>query len=137
MFIVSTYAEGEPPLSSRWFLRWIKDSVHDFRISKSLFKGMRYAVFGLGNSLYKENFNKVCCQSYCGLYSFGQVAKTLFEEIGQLSGNSYHPLGLGDENVAQSVHGGWLVTRLFLSRVKNVKVSKKISWHGRKGCFRA
>lgn len=59
IFIVSTYSDGEPPASSGWFLQWIRDSVHDFRVSKSLFEGMQFAVFGLGNSLYGENYNKV------------------------------------------------------------------------------
>ena len=59
MFIISTYADGKPPESAEWFCKWLEEASNDFRVQKSLLSGLDYAVFGLGNSLYKERFNLV------------------------------------------------------------------------------
>ena len=59
IFIVSTYTDGIPPDDAKWFFKWLKESSSDFRIQKSLLMGIKYAVFGLGNSLYCENYNVV------------------------------------------------------------------------------
>ena len=59
MFIISTYADGKPPESAEWFCKWLEEASNDFRVQKSLLSGLDYAVFGLGNSLYKERFNMV------------------------------------------------------------------------------
>ena len=59
VFIISTYADGKPPESAEWFCKWLEEASNDFRVQKSLLSGLDYAVFGLGNSLYKEQFNMV------------------------------------------------------------------------------
>ena len=59
MFIISTYIEGQPPENARWFYKWLQEGVDDFRVPKTLLKGVRYTVFGLGNSLYQEHYNEV------------------------------------------------------------------------------
>lgn len=92
MFIVSTYTEGTLPESAKWFCQWLSEAVDDFRVSKSLLSGLRFTVFGLGNSLYTQHYNT--------------VAKNLFDWLSGLSGTSVYSLGLGDQNVAQSDHGG-------------------------------
>ena len=65
MFIISTYTNGNPPEAAQWFYKYIVESSDDCRVPKELFKGLRFAIFGLGNSLYGDNFNKVseslCC----------------------------------------------------------------------------
>lgn len=68
--MVSTFVDGTPPESCTYFWNYIYDSVDDFRVSKLMLKGMKYAVFGLGNSLYKDsqavdNYNVVCFSFYC------------------------------------------------------------------------
>ena len=60
VFIVSTYTDGRPPEGGAWFCDWIVDAADDFRVQKTILQGLRYAVFGLGDSLYREDFNKVC-----------------------------------------------------------------------------
>lgn len=90
--MVSTYTDGTPPESAKWFCQWLSEAVDDFRVHKSLLSGLQYAVFGLGNSLYSEHYNT--------------VAKNLSDGLSRLSGTSVYSLGLGDQNVAQSVHGG-------------------------------
>ena len=92
MFLVSTYADGCPPKSCSWFYQWLSDTADDFRVQKSLLSGLNYAVFGLGHSLYGDHYNA--------------AGKNLFDWLGRLSGTAVHPLGLGDQNVAQSTHGG-------------------------------
>ena len=94
VFLVSTYTEGSPPEAAKWFCQWLSEAVADFRVHKSLLSGLHFAVFGLGNSLYGEHYNA--------------VAKNLFDWLSQLSATSVCPLGLGDQNVAGSSHGGKL-----------------------------
>lgn len=94
VIIMSTYEGGTPPESAKWFYDWIIDFGKDFRVQHSLFKGLDYAVFGLGDSLYGESGN------------YNTVAKNLDKTLHMLSASRLHPLGLGDENVAESKHGG-------------------------------
>ncbi|XP_020628317.1 S-adenosyl-L-methionine-dependent tRNA 4-demethylwyosine synthase-like [Orbicella faveolata] len=92
VFIISTYVDGKPPESAEWFCKWLEEASNDFRVQKSLLSGLDYAVFGLGNSLYRERFN--------------MVGKNVDKWLGLLSARQVFPFGLGDENVANSKHGG-------------------------------
>ncbi|XP_006155095.2 S-adenosyl-L-methionine-dependent tRNA 4-demethylwyosine synthase [Tupaia chinensis] len=58
-FLVATYTDGRPTESAEWFCKWLEEASSDFRFGKTYLKGMRYAVFGLGNSAYVSHFNKV------------------------------------------------------------------------------
>ncbi|GIY84204.1 s-adenosyl-L-methionine-dependent tRNA 4-demethylwyosine synthase TYW1 [Caerostris darwini] len=62
IFLVSTYVDGLPPDDCTWFCKWLKEASCDFRVSCTTLKGLKYAVFGLGNSSYGENFNKVAVE---------------------------------------------------------------------------
>ncbi|GIX77228.1 s-adenosyl-L-methionine-dependent tRNA 4-demethylwyosine synthase TYW1 [Caerostris extrusa] len=62
IFLVSTYVDGLPPDDCAWFCKWLKEASCDFRVSRTTLKGLKYAVFGLGNSSYGENFNKVAVE---------------------------------------------------------------------------
>lgn len=90
--IVSTYTDGTPPEGAEWFCKWLEESSTDFRIPKTLLKELKYAVFGLGNSLYKENYNA--------------IGKRVHHYFKELSATPITPVGLGDENVAESLRGG-------------------------------
>lgn len=74
VFIVSTYTDGQPPKDAVWFCKWLEESSTDFRVQKSLLGAVKYAVFGLGNSQYKDNFN-VVCYHYFTLYCRWGVAQ--------------------------------------------------------------
>ena len=89
--IISTHEGGTPPANATWFYKWLDESSKDFRIQHSMLKGLKYSVFGLGNSLYTDHYNTVA----------KHVDKFLF----QLSGTRFHSLCLGDENVAGSKYG--------------------------------
>ncbi|XP_067119220.1 S-adenosyl-L-methionine-dependent tRNA 4-demethylwyosine synthase TYW1-like isoform X2 [Centruroides vittatus] len=91
IFIISTYVDGRPPDDAKWFCKWLKDICFDFRMQKFVLNGMRYGVFGLGNSLYGENFNK--------------VSKELDEWLNKLEAERILDVGLGDENTAESKNG--------------------------------
>ena len=54
--IISTYTDGTPPDGCEWFMKWLDDTSDDFRVQKTLLKDLQYAVFSLGNSLYKDHF---------------------------------------------------------------------------------
>ena len=45
-------------LLCRWFCQWLEESSKDFRVGAEALKELKYAVFGCGNSLYTDNFNK-------------------------------------------------------------------------------
>ena len=60
VYIISTYTNGQPPEKAAWFHRWLQESVQDFRVPRTLLSHHRYAIFGLGNSLYQDHFNVVC-----------------------------------------------------------------------------
>lgn len=92
IFFISTFQDGLPPETAQWFCKWLEEASCDFRMSKSLLKGLKYAVFGLGNSLYQPKFNKVAI----GLDSW----------LSMLQASSIIPVGLGDENAAESKYGG-------------------------------
>lgn len=59
VFIISTYIDGTPPHKAKWFCKYLKEASNDFRVQKSLLNGLQYTVFGLGNSVYEENYNIV------------------------------------------------------------------------------
>jgi len=89
--IISTYTEGTPPESATWFYNWLKDMAGDFRVSHNMLNGLGFTVFGLGDSLYTEHYNT--------------IGRDVDRFLYQLQGNRVHPLGLGDENVANSKAG--------------------------------
>lgn len=59
MFLVATYTDGQPTESAEWFCKWLEDASTDFRYGRTYLKGLRYAVFGLGNSVYVGHYNTV------------------------------------------------------------------------------
>jgi len=89
--IISTYTEGTPPESAKWFYNWLSDMAGDFRVSHNMLVGLGYTVFGLGNSLYSDHYNT--------------VGRDVDRFLHQLQGERIHPLGLGDENVSNSKAG--------------------------------
>nr|XP_060612879.1 S-adenosyl-L-methionine-dependent tRNA 4-demethylwyosine synthase TYW1 [Anolis sagrei ordinatus] len=58
-FLVSTFTDGQPPESAVWFCKWLQEAANDFRVGKHFLRGLRFAVFGLGDSAYQENYNVV------------------------------------------------------------------------------
>ncbi len=92
VFLLSTYTDGAPPVTAEWFCRWVYEAADDFRVQKSFLSGVKFTVFALGHSLYDAN--------YC------LAGKNLFDRLSKLSARPVYELGLGDQNVAQSVNGG-------------------------------
>jgi tRNA wybutosine-synthesizing protein 1 len=89
---ISTYEEGTPPPSAKWFLLHLQEAATDFRVSKNELEKLTYAVFGCGNSLYKENFNT--------------VAKEVDRCLAELGAKRLLSTELADENTAKSIYGG-------------------------------
>ena len=89
--ITSTHSEGTPPESAKYFFDWLRETADDFRVQHSLLADVRFAVFGLGNSLYSDHFNT--------------NAKNCDRNLYKLSAKRFFGLTLGDENVANSKHG--------------------------------
>lgn len=63
----------------------------DFRYEKGALKGLNYAICGLGNSLYEENFNKCAIE--------------LDKAFSEMHANRVAPLYCCDENTIKSKHG--------------------------------
>lgn len=67
VFLVATYTDGTPTENAEWFCKWLEEASTDFRYGKTYLKGLRYAVFGLGNSVYVGHYNTVRCFGYITL----------------------------------------------------------------------
>ncbi|NWU02991.1 TYW1 synthase, partial [Urocynchramus pylzowi] len=91
VFLVATYTEGQPPESAAWFCKWLEEAASDFRVGKSFLQGLRYAVFGLGNSAYVDHYNT--------------VGRRMDRWLWMLSARRIMTRAEGDCNVAQSKHG--------------------------------
>ncbi|XP_019943960.2 S-adenosyl-L-methionine-dependent tRNA 4-demethylwyosine synthase TYW1 isoform X1 [Paralichthys olivaceus] len=91
VFLVATYTDGQPTENAAWFCKWLEEASTDFRYGKTYLKGLRYAVFGLGNSVYEGHYNTVGTN----------VDKWLW----MLSGMRVMTRGEGDCNVVKSRNG--------------------------------
>ncbi|XP_061214126.1 S-adenosyl-L-methionine-dependent tRNA 4-demethylwyosine synthase TYW1-like isoform X1 [Neopsephotus bourkii] len=91
VFLVATYTDGQPTESAAWFCRWLEEAANDFRFGKAYLKGLRYAVFGLGNSVYVDHYNT--------------VGRNIDRWLWMLSASRIMTRAEGDCNVAQSEHG--------------------------------
>ncbi|EDM13460.1 radical S-adenosyl methionine and flavodoxin domains 1 (predicted), isoform CRA_a [Rattus norvegicus] len=118
-FLVATYTDGRPTESAEWFCKWLEEAANDFRFGKTYLKGLRYAVFGLGDSAYRSHFNKVSTN----------VDKWLW----MLGAQRVLTRGEGDCNAVQSKHGSieadftaWKTK--FISRLQALQRGEK------KGC---
>eukprot|EP01137_Pigoraptor_chileana_P036559 Opistho-2@32385 len=92
VIVSSTYTDGAASDGTKYFHDWLDDVAHDFRIARSHLAGIRYALFGLGNSLYGDNF----CASTKRMEGW-------MREVGAVA---VVETGYGDENVANSKNGG-------------------------------
>uniref|UniRef100_A0A1B6CFF3 Flavodoxin-like domain-containing protein n=1 Tax=Clastoptera arizonana TaxID=38151 RepID=A0A1B6CFF3_9HEMI len=91
IFIFPTHSEGKPPQSLSLFYHLVDELANDFRYDKTTLKGVNYAVFGLGNSAYKDNFNV--------------VGKQIDSWLDVLGAKRFLPVCLGDEDESSSKHG--------------------------------
>lgn len=91
IFVVSTYVDGSPPDEATWFHDWLKDTYADFRVHRYYLQGLCYAVYGLGDSAYSDNYNK--------------VAKDLDFWLSRLHATPVVPLCLNDESQDEGKYG--------------------------------
>nr|CAD7196716.1 unnamed protein product [Timema douglasi] len=91
VFVLPTHSEGKPPEAAAWFYKWLQEAAHDFRVERALLKGMKYAVFGLGNSQYADHFN--------------EVGRSVDHWLHKLQAVRVAKLGAGDEDTAASRYG--------------------------------
>ncbi|KAL0174251.1 hypothetical protein M9458_030219, partial [Cirrhinus mrigala] len=91
--------------STEWFCKWLEEASTDFRYGKTYLKGMRYAVFGLGNSVYVGHYNTV--RHACIFHSiFDGIVLNLSLTIFSVSSAArIMTRGEGDCNVVKSRHG--------------------------------
>uniref|UniRef100_A0A8C7YB17 S-adenosyl-L-methionine-dependent tRNA 4-demethylwyosine synthase TYW1 n=1 Tax=Oryzias sinensis TaxID=183150 RepID=A0A8C7YB17_9TELE len=122
VFLVATYTDGQPTESAEWFCKWLEDASTDFRYGRTYLKGLRYAVFGLGNSVYVGHYNTVC--------------KNVDKWLWMLSAKRLMTRGEGDCNVVKSRHGSvqadfqaW--KGKFLSRLQALATGEKKTCSGK------
>uniref|UniRef100_A0A8C6NSI5 S-adenosyl-L-methionine-dependent tRNA 4-demethylwyosine synthase TYW1 n=1 Tax=Nothobranchius furzeri TaxID=105023 RepID=A0A8C6NSI5_NOTFU len=122
VFLVATYTDGRPTENAEWFCKWLEEASTDFRYGKSYLKGLRYAVFGLGNSVYVGHYNT--------------VGKNVDKWLWMLSAKRILTRGEGDCNVVKSRHGNvqadfqaWKVN--LLSRLQALAKGEKKSCSGK------
>ncbi|XP_070685093.1 S-adenosyl-L-methionine-dependent tRNA 4-demethylwyosine synthase TYW1 [Pempheris klunzingeri] len=121
VFLVATYTDGQPTENAEWFCKWLEEASTDFRYGKTYLKGLRYAVFGLGNSVYVGHYNT--------------VGKNVDKWLWMLSGMRILTRGEGDCNVVKSRNGSvqadflaWKVK--FLNRLQALAKGEKMSCSG-------
>ncbi|XP_036927609.1 S-adenosyl-L-methionine-dependent tRNA 4-demethylwyosine synthase TYW1 [Acanthopagrus latus] len=121
VFLVATYTDGRPTENAEWFCKWLEEASTDFRYGKTYLKGLRYAVFGLGNSVYVGHYNT--------------VGKNVDKWLWMLSGMRVMTRGEGDCNVVKSRNGSvqadflaWKVK--FLNRLQALTKGEKKSCSG-------
>lgn len=69
--VVSTWEDGSPPSSGRFFANWLSESVSDFRVGNLLLSGVKFAVFGVGSKVYEETYNVVGREFSKGMRALG------------------------------------------------------------------
>jgi tRNA wybutosine-synthesizing protein 1 len=82
VIIVPTYEGGTPNATTKDFFNYLVDASEDFRVSKSLLDKVAFAVFGLGDTVYGDNF---CL-----------VGRKIDECMKKLGGNRMLSRGAGD-----------------------------------------
>ncbi|KAL6215884.1 hypothetical protein ACLB2K_015310 [Fragaria x ananassa] len=59
LIVASTWDDGQPPASARFFTNWLAESSEDFRVGSMLLSRCRFSVFGVGSRAYGASFNAV------------------------------------------------------------------------------
>lgn len=104
VFLIASYTDGGPTDGARWFHRWLADAVTDFRIQKDALAHLQFAVVGLGDSLYGENF----CRA----------AKEVYERLVQLSAKPvYRSVMCDDQSDPAGIFEEW--QSLFLQHLQS------------------
>ncbi|CAM9338445.1 unnamed protein product [Chrysoparadoxa australica] len=85
ILLLSTYTDGTPPPAAKGFPLWLNDMVQDFRVSKTVLSGLKFAVFGLGSKQYD---NSVYCT----------WAKNCNGWLGELGATTLVDIGFGDDS---------------------------------------
>ncbi|XP_028276325.1 S-adenosyl-L-methionine-dependent tRNA 4-demethylwyosine synthase TYW1 [Parambassis ranga] len=121
VFLVATYTDGQPTENAEWFCKWLEEASTDFRYGKTYLKGLRYAVFGLGNSVYVGHYNT--------------VGKNVDKWLWMLSAMRIMTRGEGDCNVVKSrngsIQGDFLAWKVkFLKRLQALAKGEKKSCSG-------
>jgi tRNA wybutosine-synthesizing protein 1 len=94
--VFSTHKGGKPASTASRFFEHFADEAMQPRAG-NLLRGVRFAVFGLGNSLYKEHYNV--------------VGRALHKILAKLGADALLPLGEGDEvDDASASFDRWLST---------------------------
>lgn len=91
VFLVATYTDGKPTDNAAWFCKWLEEAANDFRVGKKYLKGLQYAIFGLGNSLYADHYNT--------------VGRSIDRWLWMLGASRILSCTKGDSNVTTSKHG--------------------------------
>lgn len=86
VFIISTYQDGNAPPSAQFFVDWIKEATVDFRVDHGFLSKLSFAVFGLGDSYYADNYNKAAKSLSADLVKLG--AKKVYSGVGDSSNDS-------------------------------------------------
>mmetsp|Transcript_28377 Transcript_28377/g.51593 ORF Transcript_28377/g.51593 Transcript_28377/m.51593 type:complete len:655 (+) Transcript_28377:60-2024(+) len=78
IFVVATTGQGDPPVN----MRWLWEALVAASLPKTLLGELQFAVFGLGDSHYRE---------------FNYAARKLHARLQQLGAQPFYRLGLGDD----------------------------------------
>lgn len=105
VLVVATYENGTPPANAKFLYEWMEDASQDFRIGTTFLAQARFAVFGVGDSLYEGNYNV--------------VSKQMEQWVTAMKGTMVCARGEGDNSISRDKAGTadsdletWLSTSL-------------------------
>ena len=87
--VVCSQSGGSPPPNAAWLVRWLRETAEDFRAGALLFQRTRFAVFGVGDRAYGDDFNG--------------CAREVHALLERLGGKSASRVGLGDTSSATPI----------------------------------
>lgn len=59
IIVASTWEDGKPPPSAKFFATWLAESAKDFRVGSLLLSRCKFSIFGVGSRAYGATFNAV------------------------------------------------------------------------------
>ncbi|KAK2660526.1 hypothetical protein Ddye_007059 [Dipteronia dyeriana] len=59
LIVASSWEDGKPPETAKFFVDWLAESANDFRVGSLLLSRCKFAVFGVGSKAYEKSFNVV------------------------------------------------------------------------------
>ncbi|KAG6555532.1 hypothetical protein Mapa_002767 [Marchantia paleacea] len=124
IIIASTWSEGKAPKNGSYLLQWLDESSEDFRVGSGLLQNCSVAIFGVGSSVYGENFNAVAKAFESHLTALGAQLILASGEGDEDVGNVEEQFEIWSQSLVDHIRGTGAGSVIAPS-IENVLVSKE------------